>query len=95
MTHTTLTVYDADRDDEGCLRLHVNTDAPFGEEADGAISRLIAAAPDLLAALKGDVADLEDFIDEYGEFPFSIDGAKGMIRRARATIDKAEKDNNS
>lgn len=27
----TFTVYDFDEDDEGCIRLHVNTDIPFGE----------------------------------------------------------------
>ena len=47
-----LTVYDIDEDEEGCTRLHVNTNAPFGSAEADANARLIAAAPDLLIALR-------------------------------------------
>ena len=46
-----MTVYEADYDDEGCTRLHVNTDTPYSLPSNNAYATLIEAAPDLLAAL--------------------------------------------
>jgi hypothetical protein len=59
-TYTKLSVFEADRDDQGDLRLYVNTEEPYTEEADGRYSALIAAAPETAAERDRLQAMLED-----------------------------------
>lgn len=80
-------IYTADqRLDIALVTHHPNTKMP--EPEDLANARLIAAAPELLAALEAIRNDCEDFInDEDG--PGAIETMQAMREAARAAIAKA------
>lgn len=80
-----LWVYDGDEDDEGCVRLHVNTDTPYTDEAVDRLGSIIDAAPDLLEACLRLIDVTEQLIPEQ-----SARGvADVVLAQARAAIAKA------
>ena len=83
-----LTVYDIDKDEEGCARLHVNTNVPFGPAEAKAIARLIEAAPDLLAALEA----IDNNFASTGNNAVII--LVRQLEQARRAIAKATEDTN-
>lgn len=53
-------------------------------------ARLIAAAPDLLTVLERMAKDIEDFNDPEGEFDFTPQAGRNMLKEIRKAIAKAE-----
>lgn len=60
-------VYDSDKDGEGCVRLYVNTDAPYSAEEVDRIGKKIEAVDDVINALRNILLanpDLAEVADE-------------------------------
>lgn len=77
-----LTVYDFDKDDGGCVRLHVATDTPYSEAEGDRLSRKIEAVDDLLAVAHG--------LDRWESDPDRYAGdLADLAHKARAAIAKA------
>lgn len=51
--------------------------------------RLIAAAPQMLKRLQGILADLEDFLNEDGEFDWTPEAGRKICREIEKTIQEA------
>lgn len=60
-----------------------------GKPVQRATTKAIAALPDLLSALEKTLLDLEDFVNPAGDYEWSNEAGRDMVRRIKLALIKA------